>query len=56
MARKRISQRAIAAHLGISQPAMSARLSGRTPIDVGELLTIADALEVQPAQLLDGAA
>lgn len=56
MARKRLSQKDIADHLGVTQPAVSARLSGKTPIDVEELSKIADLLDLSAAELLGGAA
>ena len=36
----------------MSQPAVSKRLSGITPIDINDLFGIADALGVAPADLL----
>ena len=52
IARRNLSQRVIAEHLGVSQPSFSARMSGKTPIDVNELFAIADLLDVDPAALL----
>ena len=56
LTRRRVTQQAAADALGISQPAFSARMSGRTPLDVNELLIIANLLDTAPARLLDGAA
>lgn len=53
-ARKRVSQRQMGAALGISHASVSARLSGRTPIDINELVTMATLLEVPLATLLAG--
>lgn len=52
MTRRRITQRAAADALGISQPALNARLAGRTPLDVGELLTLAALMDIEPSALL----
>ena len=52
MARKRVTQQAAADALRMSQPAFSARMSGKTPLDVNELFAIADLLAVDPAALL----
>lgn len=46
MARKKISQAALADHMGLSQAAISARLNGRTPFDINELAAIAHFLDV----------
>lgn len=51
-----VTQTALAERLGLTQPAVSARLSGRTPITVDELRVIADVLGVEPADLLGRAA
>ena len=56
IARRRLSQRLVAEHLGISQPAFSARMSGKTALDVDDLLAIADLLGVPAADLLKDAA
>ena len=56
IARRNLSQRIVAEHLGVSQPSFSARMSGKTPLDVNELFAIADLLDVPASQLLDGAA
>jgi transcriptional regulator with XRE-family HTH domain len=52
MARRGISQAALALKLGKSQAAVSARLRGITPVDVNELDVIAGHLGVDPASLL----
>lgn len=52
MARLGISQNKIAAHMNLSQTAISARLRGVTPFDVNELSTVADYLQVAPEDLL----
>lgn len=52
MARRGVSQTRVAERLGISQSAVSARLSGRTPFDVNELVTIADFLGVPVTALI----
>lgn len=46
MARKRVTQSVLAAHLGISQAALSRRLRGEIPFDVNELALIASHLDV----------
>lgn len=57
MARRKISQTALAAHLGMTQSAVSRRLTGEVPFDVVELEAAAALLGVSAAQLLlDGAA
>lgn len=56
MGRHRITQSTVAAHLGISQPSVSARLSGRTSIDVDDLFAISELIGVAPADLLTPAA
>lgn len=55
MARRRISQADVAAALGLSQAAVSRRLSGAVPFDVAELATIAAALDVDIADLVRAA-
>lgn len=45
MARQRRSQTELAQYLGISQPAVSRRLNGDTPLDVDELYRIARFLD-----------
>lgn len=56
LARQRVSQRTLADELKMSPAALSNRLAGATPIDVNELSAIADALGVEPADLLGRAA
>jgi transcriptional regulator with XRE-family HTH domain len=46
MARRRISQKTLGEHLGLGQVSISARLAGRTPFDVNELVSIAAFLGV----------
>jgi transcriptional regulator with XRE-family HTH domain len=52
MARRKVSQMALAAQLGLSQAAVSARLNGHTPFDINELSTIARVLDVPLTDLL----
>ena len=56
MARRQLSQTALAAHLGLSQAAVSRRLSGHTPFDVNELASVAAWLGVPASTLLGEAA
>lgn len=58
LARRKVSQVKIAALLDISQVGVSRRLRGETPLDVNELVKIADFLEVPAAHFIpqDGAA
>lgn len=56
MASKGLTQTALAERLGLTQPAVSARLSGRTPITVDELTVIAAVLGVPVTDLLKDAA
>lgn len=51
-ARRRLSQVALAERLGVSVERLSRRLTGRVAIDVDELADVADALGLQPADLL----
>lgn len=55
MARRNVRQGALAKALGISQPSVSARLSGAVPFDVDELRAVADLLGVGMCGLLDEA-
>ena len=56
VARQRIPQADLAKALLLSQPAVSRRLQGRTPLTVDELVQCASLLGVTPADLLaDGA-
>ena len=54
MARRGVTQMALAARIGISQAAVSARIKGKTPFDINELVRIADALDVPLETLLAG--
>lgn len=56
MLRQRVSQQALADRLGLSQSAISKRLSGHTPIDVNELQQIAELLDTDLCDLLKDAA
>ena len=56
MARKRISQATVGAHLGISQVSVSYKLSGKTPFTIDQLAAIADLLEVPLETLTEGVA
>lgn len=52
MARRNVRQITVAKRLGISQAAISRRLSGETEFSVAELLQVADLLGVTAAHLL----
>jgi transcriptional regulator with XRE-family HTH domain len=52
IARQRISQRDLANYLGLSQQSVSARLLGRIPLDVNELVRVAEFLNVPLGTLL----
>ena len=52
MARKRYTQSDIADALGLTQTAISNRLSGKTPWDINELSVTADLLGVPLTRLL----
>lgn len=52
LARRRVSGRKLAEALGFSQSAMSARLTGATPIDLNDLERIAGFLNVEVTELL----
>jgi transcriptional regulator with XRE-family HTH domain len=52
LVRRRMSARRLAEDIGLSQSAMSARLTGVTPIDLDELERIARALDVPITDLL----
>lgn len=52
MARRRVTQMALARQIGLSQSAVSARLKGKTPFDINELCLIASVLDVPLAALL----
>jgi transcriptional regulator with XRE-family HTH domain len=52
MTRRRMSGRDLATKLGVSPSWVSYRLSGKQPIDLNDLLRIANALEIGVHQLL----
>lgn len=52
MARRGLSQAALAGRLGLSQTAVSARLRGVTPFDINELVHVAGFLGMTVDQLL----
>lgn len=52
MARRGVTQMALARKIGLSQPAVSARLKGKTPFDINELCLIASVLNVPLTTLL----
>lgn len=52
MARRRVTQGQLAAHLGLSQVAVSRRVLGQTPFDVDELFAAAEFLNVPVTVLL----
>lgn len=54
MARCGVTQMTLARKIGISQPAISARIKGRTPFDINELVQIAAVLDVPLERLLEG--
>lgn len=54
MARRGLSQTALAGHIGKSQTAVSKRLKGETPFDINELATVAAVLGVPLAALTEG--
>ena len=56
MARRGLSQTALAQRLGMSQTAVSKRLRGETPWDINELTIVATALSVPLEVLLEGVA
>lgn len=55
MARQRITQAVLASHIGLSQTAVSRRLTGEVPFDVNELAAAAEVLGVTAQYLLSGA-
>lgn len=55
LAKHRISQAAAGTRLGLSQAAMSRRLTGEIPFNVDELSALADLLGVPASTLLDAA-
>lgn len=52
LARRRMSGRQLATHLGVSQTWMSSRLSGSTPIDLNDLERIASVIGIEVVDLL----
>lgn len=54
MARRQVTQVQLAAGLGLSQPAIARRLSGRTPLTLDDVEAIAGVLDVPTAELLPG--
>ena len=56
MARRGVTQTALARQLGISQAAVNARLKGHTPFNINDLVRIAEVLDVPLDRLLDGVA
>lgn len=52
LARRRMSQAELARRLHVSGAWLNYRLTGKQPIDLNDLQAIADALEVQPIDLL----
>lgn len=55
MARKGVRQAQVAAKLGRSQAAVSARLSGQVDFSVSDLVQVASLLEISADELLRGA-
>lgn len=53
MARHSVTQTDLAPQIGLSVRQLRRRLYGESPLTVSELLTIADALHVPPATLVD---
>lgn len=51
LARQRKSQAELASQLGVSRPWLSRRLSGETPLSVGDVVVMADALGVPVSAL-----
>lgn len=56
LARRDLSQREMAEHLGLSQGSVSSRMRGEIDFTVPELLAVAEWLEVPAAALLGTAA
>jgi len=52
MARRRVSQSALAKHLGMAQTAVSRRLTGVVSFDVNEVAAVAAFLDVPLASLM----
>lgn len=53
MARRQVRQQEVAARLGLTQPAVSARMAGRTPFRAGELAQLAELLGVPVARFYE---
>ena len=56
MAPRGVTQMTLARKIGLSQAAVSARLKGKTPFDINELVQIAVALDVPLDALIAGVA
>lgn len=56
LARRGVSQTALADHLGLSQSGVSKRLRGVIAFDTDEMLAMSDFLDVPVAVLFEGAA
>ena len=52
MARKRVKQSELVGALGLSQPTVSARLAGKTPLDVESFFRICAVLDVRPDEMI----
>ena len=52
LARRQLTQRNLASHLGISATSLSFRMKGKTPWSIVELAQVADWLDISLAQLL----
>ncbi len=52
MARQRVTQRQLAAHLGLPQVSISRRLTGRIQFDIGEIEKVAEFLQVPVSQFI----
>lgn len=52
LARRQLTQRNLASHLGISTTSLSFRMKGKTPWSIVELAQVADWLDISLAQLL----
>lgn len=51
-ARRKITQTAIGAHLGLTQPGISRRMLGRVPFSAAELAAVADLLGLPVSELV----
>ena len=56
LARRRVSQTKVAEHLGVSRQNVAQRLNGTVDFRVGELITIASLLNIDPSAFLVDAA